>query len=114
VEPEQQGLRVRLRAVEREVDALWMATGFEQDICTNPLLAQLAARHPIPIHAGIPALDDDLAWGGTPVHVVGPPAALVLGPTAGNLHGHRRGAHRVAKAVVPNFEPVGEVARHLN
>ncbi len=110
----QTGVRVRLGEVEREVDAVWLATGFEQDACANPLLARLAARHPIPFHAGIPDLDDDLAWGGTPVHVVGAPAALVLGPTAGNLHGQRRGAHRVAKAVVPGFAPVGHFARHLD
>ncbi len=113
VDAGQRGVRVRLGTVEREVDAVWMATGFEQDVCANPLLARLAARNPIPVHAGIPDLDDDLAWGGTPVHVVGSPAALVLGPTAGNLHGQRRAAHRVAKAVVPGFAPVEEVARHL-
>ncbi len=109
----EQGLRVRLGAVEREVDEIWMATGFAQDVCANPLLARLSGRHPIPVHAGIPDLDDDLAWGGTPVHVVGSLAALVLGPTAGNLHGQRRGAHRVAKAVVPGFAPAEEVAHHL-
>ena len=110
----ERGVRVRLGQIEREVDAVWMATGFDQDFCANPILARLAARHPIPIHAGIPDLDDDLAWGGTPVHVVGAAAALVLGPTAGNLHGQRRGAHRVAKAIVPGFTPVGHAARHLD
>ena len=105
------GVHVRLRAVERQADEVWLATGFEQDARANPLLARLAARHPIPVHDGIPDLDDDLAWGGTPVHVLGAPAALVLGPTAGNLHGQRRGAHRVARVVVPGFVPAGEVAR---
>ncbi len=109
-----QGVRAQLGPVEREADAVWMATGFEHDVFANPLLVRLAARHPIPVHDGIPDLDDDLTWGGTPVHVVGAPAALVLGPTAGNLHGQRRGAHRVAKAVVPRFVPVEEIARHLN
>ncbi len=113
VDADRQGVRVQLGEVEREVDAVWLATGFEQDVSASPLLVRLAARHPIPVHDGIPDLDDDLAWRGTPVHVVGAPAALVLGPTAGNLHGQRRGAHRVATAIVPGFAPADDVVRHM-
>ncbi len=107
------GVRVLLGTAERWVDEVWLATGFDQSVEAHPILSQMAQRHPIPIHDGIPDLDEDLGWAGMPVHVVGAPAALVLGPTAGNLHGQRRGAFRIAKASVPNFEPDPDVARSL-
>ncbi len=88
-----------------EVDALWCATGGALDASTDPLCAALRRARPTPIARGLPELDAALRWPGTEVHLVGAAAGLLLGPTAGNLVGHRRAAQRIA-AVVRGDDPV--------
>lgn len=80
-------------------DEVWTATGARVDVARDPVLADVAGQHPVPVHDGMPALGEDLRWGAAPVWVVGAPAALQLGPVAGNLYGHRAGAARVAAAL---------------
>jgi hypothetical protein len=82
-----------------EVDTLWCATGGAPDASTDPLCTALRRTAPTPIARGLPELDPALRWPGTEVHLVGAPAGLLLGPTAGNLVGHRRAAQRIAAAV---------------
>ncbi|TVR25885.1 MAG: hypothetical protein EA387_03210 [Nitriliruptor sp.] len=82
-----------------EVDTLWCATGGALDAATDPLCAALRDLAPTPIAGGLPELDAALRWPGTEVHLVGAAAGLLLGPTAGNLVGHRRAAQRIAAAV---------------
>jgi hypothetical protein len=57
-----------------------------------PLLAAAARDFNLPVVDGLPALDDDLAWGDERFFVVGALATLQVGPDAGNLTGARRAA----------------------
>ena len=87
---------------DREVmlaDELWCATGGRIDVLTDPLLTQLRHHRPTAVAGGLPDLDDHLTWPGTNVHLIGAAAGLVLGPTAGNLIGHRRAAQRITAAL---------------
>lgn len=95
------GRDVRVRAGGRTwtVDRLWLGTGHDLDWRSEPLLASLAAWHPIRASGGLPALGPDLSWPGTDVHLVGGLAALSVGPTARNLTGARMAAERIRRAV---------------
>jgi hypothetical protein len=85
-------LRVPLQL---EVDALWTATGGVIDVARDDHCRVLQDRFPTTIAGGLPDLTPDLRWPGTNVHLVGAVAGLQLGPTAGNLIGHRRAAQRL-------------------
>lgn len=98
------GRRSRLRVTcddgsRLDADRLWLATGGVVDVAADPLLAGLSTTAGPTIAGGLPDLEPDLRWPGTTLHLVGAAASLVLGPTAGNLVGHRRGASRVSAAV---------------
>ncbi len=80
-----------------ETDRLWLATGGRVDVCADPLVAGLARR--TVVAGGLPELAADLTVPGTRVHLAGATTGLRLGPTAGNLIGHRRAAARIAAAV---------------
>jgi hypothetical protein len=80
-------------------DEVWLATGGRLDVHDDPLCRDLLASHPIPIAGGLPELAADLSWPGTNVHLAGFAAALRLGPTAGNLVGHRRAALRIVAGI---------------
>jgi glycine/D-amino acid oxidase-like deaminating enzyme len=80
-------------------DEVWLATGGQLDVREDPLCRQLLDEHPTPIAGGLPELAADLSWPGTNVHLAGFSAALRLGPTSGNLVGHRRAALRVTAAI---------------
>jgi hypothetical protein len=80
-------------------DAVWLATGGCLDVTRDPLCAPLVTRGSTVIAGGLPELELDLSWPGTTVHLTGFATALRLGPTAGNLVGHRRAALRIAAAV---------------
>lgn len=81
------------------LDRVWLATGGRIDVTSDPLCGALIAGAPATVAGGLPDLDADLCWPGTRVHLLGASAGLVLGPTAGNLVGLRRGAQRIAAAL---------------
>jgi cation diffusion facilitator CzcD-associated flavoprotein CzcO len=81
------------------VDEVWLATGGRVEVRDDPLCRHLVSARPTPIVGGLPELAPDLSWPGTNVHLTGFASALRLGPTAGNLVGHRRAALRIAAAV---------------
>jgi cation diffusion facilitator CzcD-associated flavoprotein CzcO len=87
-------------------DALWLATGGAVDVGRDELCRELVTTGRATIVGGMPDLEPDLSWPGTRVHLVGAPASLVLGPTAGNLVGQRRAALRLAAALVGE-DPAG-------
>jgi NADPH-dependent 2,4-dienoyl-CoA reductase/sulfur reductase-like enzyme len=100
VEDVRSELRLRLDdGTSVRADAVWYATGGAVDVSRDRLCASLLAAHPVPVAGGPPVLDPDLTWPGTNVHLTGFAAALVLGPTAGNLVGHRRAAQRLAASL---------------
>lgn len=97
------GVRLELRSRGSHVppdlgafDRVWLATGGSIDVLSDPLCAPLAAGSRTAVVGGLPDLEADLCCPGTRVHLLGASAGLVLGPTAGNLVGLRRGAQRIA------------------
>lgn len=90
---------LQLRGSTRlDVDLLWTATGGAVDVTRDALCRRLQEQFPTTIADGLPELTADLRWPGTNVHLVGAVAGLTLGPTAGNLIGHRRAAQRLVAA----------------
>jgi hypothetical protein len=74
-------------------DRLWLATGSALSAQAEPLLAPLQQQLPVPLLAGLPALQPTLEWApGSRVYVLGAYAALQLGPGALNLAGAKTGS----------------------
>lgn len=85
-------------------DRVWLATGTEVAVGGDRLTGPLAESHPLPVCDGVPVLDRQLRWPGTPIHLVGRPAMLRLGPASGNLWGARMAA-RVVTAHLTGTDP---------
>ncbi len=83
-----------------EVDEVWLATGHVLDIANDPIMGPLVQGPGRRLVGGFAVLDRHLGLPDTPVHVIGRPATLYLGPTAGNLSGARHAAELVVDAVV--------------
>ncbi len=92
----QQAVAERLAADAVPAPLLWLATGFEQDLTRDPLLAPVAASLGVVVHRGLPEVDEHLRLGGAPLYVAGPYAALGVGPACRNLAGARPAAQRIA------------------
>ena len=97
--------RVRIRCLngnERISDPttdahhLWYATGWVTDPLGDPVLGPLVEDSGCRTVGDLLVLGGRLELPGTAVHVVGRPATLHLGPTAGNLAGARRAAALLA------------------
>lgn len=74
-------------------DRLWLATGSALSAQAEPLLAPLLQQLPVPVVAGLPAIQPDLEWAaGSRLFVLGAYAALQLGPGALNLAGAKTGS----------------------
>jgi hypothetical protein len=84
-----------------ECDWIWLATGWTPSLADHTLLDPLQRRRPAAIAGGMPLLEDNLAWPGTPIHLTGSLAALRVGPVAPNLSGARIAAERIAGSLVP-------------
>ena len=68
----------------------------------QPPTGAVHAQRAIPLAAGLPQLQPDLAWAAdVPLYVLGGFAQLQLGPDALNLAGSRAGSVRVAAALRP-------------
>ncbi|MGQ9867006.1 MAG: FAD-dependent oxidoreductase [Pseudanabaenaceae cyanobacterium] len=93
------GLRLETERGEVLCDRLWLATGMEVTVDTEPLLQELRERYPTPIVGGWPVLDERLRWPGTEVFVMGALASLRLGPAARNLFGARLACDRLIPAL---------------
>lgn len=85
-------------------DRVWTATGSQVDVGADRLLAPLLASGRTVVAGGLPDIQEDLRLPGTWVHLAGSAAGLRLGPTAGNLVGHRRAALRI-RAAVTGLDP---------
>jgi hypothetical protein len=108
---EASGTQVRLASGEVvDADALWCATGWRSDVASDRLLGPLLRSVDQQDVDGFVVLDHRLRMRSTVVHVTGPPAALALGPAAGNLSGARRSARAVASTVfgVERADQLGE------
>ena len=80
--------------IRSEVDHLWCATGWRLATRRDPVIGPLVQASSCATVDEFLALGPRLELTGTevPVHVMGRPATLQLGPTAGNLSGARRGS----------------------
>lgn len=96
----EEGLESGGGEVAPPVDSVWLATGFANDVTTDPLVGPLVTALGIPVHGGLPEVGDDLRLPGSNVFVAGPYAALGVGPASRNLAGARPAAARIAAALV--------------
>ena len=80
------------------VDALLLATGFEQNRPGGLLVDRLITRHALPCSdCGFPVTDKNLRWHPR-LYVSGPLAELEIGPVSRNIAGARRAAERIVPA----------------
>ena len=57
------------------------------DITAHPLLQEVMKKYPADVVHGLPVLDQHLRWPGCELFLMGPWAALQVGPVARNLFG---------------------------
>ena len=81
------------------IHRIWLATGTTLNIRSHPLLADVWEQHPITTVNGLPALDEHLRWPGCELFVMGPWAALHVGPVARNLFGGKLACDRIVPAL---------------
>ena len=83
----------------QSIDRIWLATGTALDITAHPLLQEVIKQHPPEIVHGLPVLDQHLRWPGCELFVMGPWAALQVGPVARNLFGAKLACDRIVPAL---------------
>lgn len=81
------------------IHRIWLATGTSLDIKAHPLLKGVLAKYPITTVNGLPVLDEYLRWPGCELFLMGPWAALRVGPVARNLFGGKLAADRIVPAL---------------
>ncbi|PZO15528.1 MAG: FAD-dependent oxidoreductase [Leptolyngbya foveolarum] len=81
------------------IDRIWLATGTQLDITSHPILEEVLAQYPIEIVNGLPVLDEHLRWPGCDLFLMGPWAALQVGPVARNLFGAKLACDRIVPAL---------------
>ena len=81
------------------MDRIWLATGTETDISAHPLMGEVLTQYPNQLVNGLPVLDEHLRWPGCDLFLMGPWAALQVGPVARNLHGGRMACDRIVPAL---------------
>jgi hypothetical protein len=72
-------------------------------------MGEVLAQYPNQIVNGLPVLDEHLRWPGCELFLMGPWAALQVGPVARNLYGGRMACDRIVPALTK-----ATVARTLN
>ncbi len=81
------------------IHRIWLATGTQLDIQAHPLLANVWERYPIATVNGLPVQDEHLRWPGCELFLMGPWAALRVGPVARNLFGGKLACDRIVPAL---------------
>ena len=81
------------------IHRVWLATGTTLDIRSHPLLAEVWEKYPIATVNGLPVLDEHLRWPGCELFLMGPWAALRVGPVARNLFGGKLACDRIVPAL---------------
>lgn len=81
------------------VDRIWLATGSTLDIKVHPLLEEISQKYPTTAVNGLPLLDEHLRWPGCELFLMGPWAALQVGPAARNLFGGKLASKRIVPAL---------------
>ncbi|MEM6426977.1 MAG: SidA/IucD/PvdA family monooxygenase, partial [Cyanobacteria bacterium P01_D01_bin.128] len=81
------------------IHRIWLATGTTLDIQKHPLLSEVWERHPVATINGLPILDKHLRWPGCELFLMGPWAALHVGPVARNIFGGKLACDRIVPAL---------------
>ncbi|NET40290.1 MAG: lysine N(6)-hydroxylase/L-ornithine N(5)-oxygenase family protein, partial [Cyanothece sp. SIO1E1] len=81
------------------IHRIWLATGTSLDIKAHPLLKGVLEKYPITTVNGLPILDEHLRWSGCELFLMGPWAALRVGPVARNLFGGKLASDRIVSAL---------------
>ncbi|MEL6384143.1 MAG: FAD/NAD(P)-binding protein [Cyanobacteria bacterium J06626_18] len=81
------------------IHRIWLATGTSLDIKAHPLLTDVLEKYPITTVNGLPILDEHLRWPGCELFLMGPWAALRVGPVARNLFGGKLASDRIVPAL---------------
>ncbi|MGF1538580.1 MAG: FAD/NAD(P)-binding protein [Elainellaceae cyanobacterium] len=81
------------------IHRIWLATGSTLNINTHPLLKDVLEAYPIETTGGLPLLDEHLRWPGCELFLMGPWAALQVGPVARNLFGGKLASKRIVPAL---------------
>jgi len=85
--------------VHQPIHRVWLATGTTLDIRSHPLLVDAWEQHPIATVHGLPVLDEHLRWPDRELFLMGPWAALRVGPVARNLFGGKLACDRIVSAL---------------
>ncbi|MBE9064159.1 FAD/NAD(P)-binding protein [cf. Phormidesmis sp. LEGE 11477] len=83
----------------QSINRIWLATGTRLDITAHPLLQDVMEQHPVDVVHGLPILDQHLRWPGCELFLMGPWAALQVGPVARNLFGAKLAGDRIVPAL---------------
>ena len=83
----------------QSIDRIWLATGTALDVAVHPLLQEVIQQYPPEIVHGLPVLDQHLRWPGCELFLMGPWAALQVGPVARNLFGAKLACDRIVPAL---------------
>ncbi|RUS97626.1 pyridine nucleotide-disulfide oxidoreductase [Dulcicalothrix desertica PCC 7102] len=83
-----------------EFSQIWLSTGSQFDVTTEPLLKDVLAAYPMNIVNGLPVLEENLRWHGCDLFIMGGLAALQVGPTARNLSGARMASDKIVPAII--------------
>jgi cation diffusion facilitator CzcD-associated flavoprotein CzcO len=81
------------------IHRIWLATGSQVNITAHPLMSDILAQYPAEIVNGLPVLDEHLRWPGCDLFLMGPWAALQVGPVARNLFGGKLACDRIVPAL---------------
>ncbi len=73
------------------------ATGSQTNTRFEPLLRRCRTEFPAQRVRGLPALERDLSWPGTTIHLMGPLAMLTVGPACRTVIGARVAAERLLR-----------------
>lgn len=82
------------------IHRIWLATGTEMNIAAHPLLKEISEQYPAQVVNGLPVLDKYLRWPGCELFLMGPWAALQVGPVARNLFGGKLASDRIVPALI--------------
>lgn len=83
----------------QSIHRIWLAIGTTLDVRSHLLLADVFAPFPIETVHGLPVLDEHLRWLGCELFLMGPWAALHVGPVARNLFGGKLACDRIVPAL---------------
>ncbi|KAJ3206136.1 hypothetical protein HDU67_008362 [Dinochytrium kinnereticum] len=98
-------VKLKQEAAEEEgFDLVWLGTGAVLDVSKEKCLENIIKERPIEVVGGLPVLTKELQWPGLDLYMMSGYSALSIGPSAGNLHGGRIAAQRIASSLWSHWQ----------